>query len=288
MTKTIDYITPMVFPDDQEWRRTHGMAGNDAKTDVRYRTWGTEELLIRLVRRNMPWVRDIIILLAQDSQRQPWMAKYGIKVVYHKEFIPERFLPTLNSRAIEMFLHKIPGLSERFLYGNDDVFPLSLTKEEDFFRDGKPCQLYKERPLPSDRNLFHAACMNGLNFVARDFGRHFTGTWLEGGHSIAAILLDTCRELWSEHGDEIEKSVTKCREVCNFNQYIYGWRQHLAGNYVPSVQKRRNINVKKNTVEEMVQAIRSGGLVCINDNEAVQDITPYATAARREMERRLG
>jgi hypothetical protein len=33
-----------------------------------------------------------------------------------------------------MFLHRIPGLSERFIYGNDDMFPLSQLEPEDFFR----------------------------------------------------------------------------------------------------------------------------------------------------------
>ena len=75
----IDYIVPMVFPQDRAWqanlRQLYGRTYNaaSAMADVRYRTWGTEHLLIRCVKRFMPWLHDIIILLAQESQWQPWM-----------------------------------------------------------------------------------------------------------------------------------------------------------------------------------------------------------------------
>ena len=295
MTKTIDYITPMVFPEDPEWRKTLYKAMGwrydelDSNDTVRYRSWGTEELLVQCVRKYMPWVRDIIILLATESQRQPWMDKYGVRVVYHKDFIPAKFLPTFNSGGIEMFLHRIQGLSERFLYGNDDMFPLSPLPETDFFRDGLPCQQYKEVPFPSKPNIFYLFCRKGLNFVARDFGKRYTSTWLKNGHAIAPILMDACCRLWMEHRKEIEASVTPFREPCNMNQYIYGWWQHFTGRYVSHTPPRRYLTVAKVGVEEMVQAVleEDCGIVCLNDNEAVEDITPYAEAVREAIKRKL-
>ena len=71
---TIDYVVPMVFPDDPKWRhdyaRAYGIYSDDrsALTNVRYRSWGTERLLVQCIRKNLPWVRDIIILLARKSQ----------------------------------------------------------------------------------------------------------------------------------------------------------------------------------------------------------------------------
>ena len=130
---TIDYVVPMVFPDDSRWQKEldrQRKYHESGSLSERYRSWGTEELLVDCVRRFMPWVRNIIILLARESQKQQWMDDYvaltkqpTVRIVYHKEFIPEELLPTFNSATIEMFLHRIPGLSEHFLYGNDDMYP---------------------------------------------------------------------------------------------------------------------------------------------------------------------
>lgn len=283
----------MVFPEDSQWRErlqeaAGGFYADSARYSERYRSWGTEELLVQCVRRFMPWVRDIIILLAQESQRQPWMDGYGIRVVFHSDFMPPEHLPTYNSRAMEMYLHRIPGLSDLFLYANDDMFPLVPMEEHDFFIDGKPCQRYRETPLPDNPNLFHKACLNGLNFVARAYNRHYTTTWLKNGHSIAPILKDTCRKMWRCYGSEIDRSVTPFRDVRNFNQYIYGWRQHFAGLYFPKAARSRYLNVKNCTPDEMAEAVRDAdGILCLNDHENVVNVTPYAAAVREAVERRL-
>ena len=294
-TKTIDYVVPMVFPDDPEWRKVLRKAQGkdyeemDSDDTVRYRSWDTEELLIRCVRKFMPWVRDIIILLAQESQRQPWMDGYGIRVVYHRDFMPAKHLPTFNSRAMEMYLHKIPGLSDCFLYGNDDMFPLSPQEETDFFRNGLPCQFYMAKTFPERPNQFHKACLNGLNFVGADYNLHYVKIWLKNGHGISPILKEVCTDLWKRHPKEMDASVTPFRQVRNFNQYIYGWEQHFSGRYFAHIPLRRYIGVGKVPVEKAVRIIAEPdcGIVCINDNEARKDITAYAEAVRQAIEDKL-
>ena len=77
MERNIDFVVPMVFPQDAEWKRSFARYhNNDALANVRFRSWGTEELLIRCVLRFMPWVRTIHVLLASESQLQPWMTRY--------------------------------------------------------------------------------------------------------------------------------------------------------------------------------------------------------------------
>ena len=80
-----------------------------------------------------PWIRNII--LVTDNQSPAWLDKthHKIRIVDHKEFIPERFLPTFNSHVIEAYLHKIPGLAEHYLYLNDDVFLARPCRKTDFF-----------------------------------------------------------------------------------------------------------------------------------------------------------
>ena len=62
-----------------------------------------------------------------------------VNYVYHRSIFKEYsdYLPTFNSIAIETMLWRIEGLSEHFLYFNDDVFLARPLKNKDFFYDGK-------------------------------------------------------------------------------------------------------------------------------------------------------
>jgi len=45
-----------------------------------------------------------------------------LRVVPHSALFPNQtHLPTFSSPAIEAHIHRIPGLSDKFLYLNDDV-----------------------------------------------------------------------------------------------------------------------------------------------------------------------
>lgn len=61
-----------------------------------------------------------------------------LNIINHKDYIPEKYLPTFNSNVIELNLDRIEGLSEYFVNFNDDFFLNSMTKPDDFFIDGLP------------------------------------------------------------------------------------------------------------------------------------------------------
>ena len=286
---TIDYVVPMIFPEDKKWQAqldTIRQYREKATNEVRYRSWGTEQLLVRCVRKNMHWIRDIIIILSGPSQVQDWMYGEKVRIVFHSDFMPIETLPTFNSRAIEMYLHRIPGLADYFLYGNDDMFPLMPLQESDFFRDGLPCLHYTHKTF-NPSNAFHQACMNGLNFVAAEFGRHFEDYWLRVGHNVVPMLRSTCEMFWDRWPKKMQASVTPFRRSQNYNQYIYSWWQILSGQYVDYRTPRGYVSTK-NTVEEIRDAIRNAqGLLCINDTDAVNDITNLAAMVRKEIQHRL-
>lgn len=57
-----------------------------------------------------------------------------IKLIDHRDIFPSReFLPCFNSHAIEANLHRIPCLSEYYLYLNDDIFFGRAVSSADFF-----------------------------------------------------------------------------------------------------------------------------------------------------------
>lgn len=87
----------------------------------------------------MPFVKTVHLVVSNIEQVPAWIDKSKVHVVLHKEIIPACLLPTFNSTTIEMFLHKIPGLAEHFIYSNDDTFPFKTMDAYGFFNaDGLP------------------------------------------------------------------------------------------------------------------------------------------------------
>lgn len=113
------------------------LAGVD---DTRFEDNNEIEYCLRSIRRFAPWVRTIF--LVTDQQRPSFLTEeqrqqLGVKIVDHKDIFSghEHVLPTFNSLSIETALHRIPGLSSRYVYFNDDVVLMAPTCIEDFFTE---------------------------------------------------------------------------------------------------------------------------------------------------------
>ena len=99
---------------------------------------------IQSLLKNASWLRTIYIVT--DAQRPDILdeligTEYAdrVKLIDHQVIFRdfEDCLPTFNSIAIETVIWRIPGLSEKFIYCNDDLFILRNVKESDFFIDNK-------------------------------------------------------------------------------------------------------------------------------------------------------
>ena len=110
----------------------------------RYRETGEFAYCIASLLRFAPWLRRIwIVADAQEPafmpalRASPWRGK--VEIVDHTVLFAgyERNLPTFNNRSLLSALWRIPGLSARYLYLNDDFALLRPVAPEDFFRDGK-------------------------------------------------------------------------------------------------------------------------------------------------------
>lgn len=112
----------------------------------RYAQVNEIEYTVKSILKHAPFVETIYIVtdnqipffLTQESTKH----KYAkVKVIDHKEIFKglEQNLPTFNSRTIETCIYRIPGLSEHFIYLNDDFFIINPTSKSDFFtKEGYP------------------------------------------------------------------------------------------------------------------------------------------------------
>ena len=367
----IDLVIPMVFPQDPYWQAAYAAAcgvPEETINNERFRSWNTEELLVRCCMKFMPWLRTIHILLASESQVQEWMkdplppfrgngnvnansqepnvqcstpkgsrAKRENKVAmfnvqspqvrlcFHDQFIPAELLPTFNVNTIEMWLHRIPDLSEYFIYSNDDLFPMSALSPKDFFQpigfndnenvndngnvngngngngNGNnvqcsmfnvqwlPCQRMEEVPYPNSPNTYQKFVKHGLDMVAQDFGTSFPNTWLKGGHSMTPMLRSTVEKVCQRHRIQISNSFTLQRHASNYNQYIFPFYQHLSGKYIDYVPARRYIGPGVDTRDIPALAKDPNiGIVCFNDNQKLSDWKLRAEVVRNVIIKNLG
>ncbi|VVB71507.1 Uncharacterised protein [uncultured archaeon] len=131
----------------------------------RHRFRNNEELRysLRSLEAYAPWVHRIFIVT--NGQVPRWLAESErIRIVTHDMLFSNKArLPTFNSNAIELQLHKIPDLSQRFLYFNDDCFlgrPVSrsdfITPEGGIYAYFEPIRLADvPRRLVHDRAYAH-------------------------------------------------------------------------------------------------------------------------------------
>jgi hypothetical protein len=87
-----------------------------------------------------PWIRNIFIVTYDESSYPSYLNLNHpkIKIIPHSMiFKNQDHLPTYNSHAIEANIGRIPGLSDRFLYANDDaMFGSNITKNDFINMDG--------------------------------------------------------------------------------------------------------------------------------------------------------
>ncbi|WP_031015220.1 stealth family protein [Streptomyces sp. NRRL F-5727] len=139
VTFPVDVVYTWVDGSDPEWlRRRAEYAGEayhaEAANAARYLSRDELRYSLRSLHLYAPWVRTVF--LVTDDQTPSWLDTTvpGLRVVSHKEiFRSPEVLPTFNSHAIESQLHHIDGLSEHFLYLNDDVMLSREVTPGDFF-----------------------------------------------------------------------------------------------------------------------------------------------------------
>lgn len=94
----------------------------ESASESRFRQHDELKYSLRSMSAFAPWIRHVYIVT--DKQHPEWLDvdNPNVTVVDHTDILPGDSLPTFNSHALSANAHRIPGLSEHFLYMNDDVF----------------------------------------------------------------------------------------------------------------------------------------------------------------------
>ena len=304
MEEKIDFVITWVDDSDPKWRKEFeyysAQERRTINTDAcRYRDWDTLRYWFRGVEKFAPWVNKIYFVTYGHLPK--WLNTDNSKlvIVKHEEFIPTEYLPTFNSFAIEFFFHKIEGLSEKFVYFNDDMFLIDSVSPERFFRSGLPCDIGElacmNHPKPDmfDSSVFLATALinshfdkktvihNNLwkwytpvysrtsrnNFHFRKFSK-FPG--FKMNHLPQGYLKQTYNEVWKCCEEHIRRTCSdKFRSYGDIAFWLLRYWQLASGHFTPYdiFKDGKYYDIKDTTISTISTYImhQKVKLICLND-----------------------
>ena len=307
----IDFVVLWVDGNDPAWQaekaKYQGKTVDESNSANRFRDWGLLPYWFRAVERFTPWVRKVHFVTCGQVPAFLNVNHPKLNLVNHADFMPADALPTFSSHAIEMNIHRIPGLAERFVYFNDDMFILRPMGEDAFFRGGLPCTVGSEYPieLVGEIGIWQHAAVNDMGVVNAHFDKreqvkkhggkyinrayrwqdnvrtkgaellfpnYFTG--FKNLHAPAAYLKSTFEAVWAAEPELMNRTTMhRFRSADDVNQWVCLWWQIASGNFAP-----RNISsipmwIIDNEMENIENIItkQKTEMICLNDPDCFVD-----------------
>ena len=229
-TQPIDLVIAYVNNQDLVWRKNYISFCNKCNLNQKIvellgsRYGGITFIYdnLKLVTKNMPWINKIYLLISNKEQIIPSLLPPNCEIVLHEQFIPYMFLPTFNSTTIEMFLWRIPNLSEHFIYANDDMLPTGKLEPKDFFENGKIKINWRIDEFNTFMNVYSYQCHNVSSNIAKLLNKQFdSNLMIRPVHSFTPIIKSHAIESYNLLKKLIEPHIRAFRTQHQFNQYIY-------------------------------------------------------------------
>ena len=272
----IDFIITWVDGSDPEWQaeKAKYKGGSGDQRNSRYRDWDNLKYLLRSIEKNAPWVNRVFLVTCGHTPS--WLNKENEKLVLvkHSDYIPEEFLPTFSSRAIDMNFHRIEELSEHFVYFNDDMLLTSPVTREDFFKNGLPCDTAILRPavinvgkaaskkttemyitpvidmtiINRHFNKKAAIRKNRFKWYSLKYGKEMfktlsLGIWnffpgIREYHCCYSYLKQTYKDVWAVAEEALTEScMHKFRVNTDYNHWVFSYWQMAKGQFYPRSPK---------------------------------------------------
>lgn len=302
----IDIVLIWVDGNDKEWQKSKASyCDNSIDIDAsinRYRDWDNLQYIFRGIEKFMPWVN--IVHFITCGHVPVWLNTNHPKLnfVKHEDYIPAKYLPTFSSHPIELNLHRIRELSNKFIYFNDDTFVVNTTQKTDFFnKEGLPLDMAIHMRITSTDYtdpIAHIALnntavinshFNKKAVMCRDWKKWFhpsygitnlirSSTFLPypnftgflNTHLPASFLKSTFKDVWCTEPEIMDAvSTTKFRSKSDINQYLMRDWQIVNGDFSPKnwYKEGKYYGVSIDTINEIERDIISQQykLICLND-----------------------
>ena len=305
----IDFVVIWVDGGDPVWQAKKVEYSKSIDTSKKsmnsikaYRDWGTFKYWFRGVEKFAPWVNKVY--LVTDPQKPSWLNITSEKLVLvdHSDIIRKEYLPVFSANPIESNIHRIPGLSEHFVFFNDDVYLTAPVEPTDFFsEDGLPKYNTALSPIVPERYGTGHFQVNDMEIVTSYFSRDeilkngkflsfkqglknivksllyrnskfICGFW--ENHLTHPLLKSTMELVWEKETAILEKtSASRFRNPSDTNVWLFKYWQIASGEYEVADPDLGGLFSLDNADSDFWKLLNSGKykIMCINDGFNVQD-----------------
>lgn len=308
MNEKIDIVIPWVDGNDfawlsekEEWQKKIN-PDYKSNSNTRYQSWDNLHYLFRAIVKFMPWINKIFFVTWGHVPKFLKVDNPRVEVVKHTDFIPQKYLPTFNVNTIELNLHRIQGLSENFIYFNDDTFPLEPISKDYYFKDNMICDEAIETPIiPMFNGDISQFTWNIRSLDTAIINKHFSkrevqaknhdkwfceeyGDLLERNKSLSywnnfvgfrdphvptAFKKSSFEKVWKEEYEVLNRAcLAKFRNFDCVNQWLIRYWQICEGVFYPRRTLGKSFSVTRENCKSVADLIREQKLqmICINED----------------------
>lgn len=307
MDNKIDFVIPWLDPSDSKWINDYNNYTKDSKipsNNPRFREWDNLIYWFRGIEKYAPWVNKIHFITYGHVPDWLNIDNPKLNIVNHVDYIDSSYLPTFSSHVLELNIHRINGLSENFVYFNDDTFLINNIEPSFYFNNEyKPTDSCIFNLIVDDGELSFYL-LNNLKIIEKHFDKinsiknnisnyfnikyktsqiknllllpwkKFTG--FQNYHLPQPFNKSTFLDLWSVENELLSKICkNKFRSRFDVNQYLFRYWHLLKGNFEVADIKSSGLCISPvpDNYLKIKKAFHSNKIkvICINDNESVLD-----------------
>jgi len=306
----IDFVLPWVDSTDKAWQKEKEKYDKQSiktfnNASMRFQDWGTLRYVLRGIEKNCSWYNKIYIIT--EGHLPAWLdiEHDKIIIVTHDDlYINKSHLPVFNSSSIEMNLINIKGLSDKFVYLNDDTLILKNLDKTRFFKEGKPVDFLSHGWLPrnswfekirgmnswahslknniqlinkhrsplqfNNQQLYHPSYSLKTkisNFLLHKIYKKIL--WLEHWHHPIPYLKSTLHDVYELFEEDMMLcSSNRFRSNNDLTQYLYRYWQLANGNFYPYKYNDGKYYKIRNIkdIDKCLSDIEKYSFLCPNDS----------------------
>lgn len=297
----IDLVYTWVDGDDPVWasRKQNALRGFDstainetAVTDSRFESRDELKYSLRSIEYYASWINRIYIVT--DGQIPSWLDTEHpkVRVVDHRDiFRDTSVLPVFNSHAIESQLHHIPGLSERYIYMNDDLMFMRPTNPDLFYTGNRMSKFFPSRASldvgeRSSRDLpVLSAAKRGREFMVGRFGRTVTNKFKHTPHAQLKSVLTAMEEENPALFDSVSTSRFRHPDDYSIPSALYHYYAYAIGKAVTGSIRYAYMDIAREDARLYLDRLlrrRDLDVMCLNDTNLPEERREEMSALLRD------
>lgn len=322
----VDFVVTWVDGNDPVWQAEKAKYSPNKSADnrvSRFRDWDNMQYWFRAVEKFAPWVNKVHFVTYGHLPKWLNTDSPKLNIAKHSDFIPAEYLPTFSSQPIELNIHRINGLAERFVYFNDDMFILKPVEKEMFFVGGLPTDFAITSTISTTTSgdmmpFIKLNCMTILNdnFDKKEQVKKHFNKWVNlaygwnalrnlffmgqhrfkgfaNNHLAFSFLKSECEDIWDKNFEALDETCRhKFRSKLDLDNWLIRYWQLVRGNFYPIGRHvKGQVYEVYNGVEQnqgLFDIIEQQKLpmLCINDNDDI-DFEPMKNRIKQAFEQIL-